>query len=345
MGALKFSFAAVATLFATSALAGFDPSSKSNVAVYWGQNSAGQANSQKRLAEYCNDDKIDYREDIKACQAKGKTILLSIGGMTYSQGGFANADEARRVADNVWDMFGSNTAAPGRPFGSAVIDGFDMDFEATALNLAPFANQLRTRMNSAGKPMYMTAAPQCVYPDAAMNEMLNGAVDFDFIMIQFYNNWCGVINFRPDANPNPYNFGEWDAWARQTSRNKDVKVLVGVPASAGAGGGYIPAGQLDPVLQFSKRYSSFGGAMMWDMSQLFRNSGFLDGVASSLNKSGGTDPPPTTPPGDPQPEPTSGPSPGKVPQYGQCGGEGYTGPTECEPPYTCQGTRWWKSCK
>ncbi|RYP11119.1 hypothetical protein DL765_007868 [Monosporascus sp. GIB2] len=382
MGALKFGFAAVATLFATSALAGFDPSSKSNIAVYWGQNSAGQADSQKRLAEYCNDDKIDIipiaflnglapmivnfasatdrctpiagtqlfrcpeiEEDIKACQSKGKTILLSIGGATYSQGGFANADEARRVADNVWDLFGSNTAAPGRPFGSAVIDGFDMDFEATALNMAPFANQLRTRMNSAGKPMYMTAAPQCVYPDAAMNEMLNGAVDFDFIMIQFYNNWCGVVNFRPDANPNPYNFGEWDAWARQTSRNKNVKVLVGVPASAGAGGGYIPSGQLDPVLQFSKRYASFGGAMMWDMSQLFRNGGFLDGVASSLNKSGSTDPPPTTPPGNPQPSPTSGPSPGKVPQFGQCGGEGYTGPTECEPPYTCQGTQWWKSCK
>ncbi len=239
----------------------------------------------------------------------------------------------------MWDLFGTNTAVANRPFGSAVVDGFDFDFESSTQNFAPFANQLRSHMDSSGRTMYLSAAPQCVYPDAAMNDMLNGAVSFDFIMIQFYNNWCGVVNFRPDAAENPYNFDVWDTWAKQTSRNKNVKVLMGIPANSGAGGGYIPAGQLDPVIQYNKQYSSFGGVMMWDMSQLYLNSGFLDAVDTSLTSGSAPTVPSPTPTQDPSPSPT-----GLVPQWGQCGGEGYTGPTECEPPYTCQGTQWWMSC-
>lgn len=44
------------------AKAGFDPSSQSNVAVYWGQNSIGQApghSGQERLSHYCNNADID----------------------------------------------------------------------------------------------------------------------------------------------------------------------------------------------------------------------------------------------------------------------------------------------
>ena len=241
----------------------------------------------------------------------------------------------------MWDLFGDNTGAANRPFGSAIVDGFDFDFEATTNNLAPFAQQLRSKIDASGRKMYLSAAPQCVYPDAAMNDVLNGAVALDFIMIQFYNNWCGVVNFQPNAAENPYNFNVWDTWAKQTSKNKNVKVLMGVPATASAGGGYVPASALEPIINYNKQFSSFGGAMIWDMSQLYQNNGFLDTVYASLSRDGGgqPQPPPTTPPQEP------GPSPGKIPQWGQCGGEGWTGPTECEPPYTCQGSQWWKSCQ
>ena len=40
-----------------SAMAGFDPVSKSNIAVYWGQNSLGQGEgplAQQRLLYYCD---------------------------------------------------------------------------------------------------------------------------------------------------------------------------------------------------------------------------------------------------------------------------------------------------
>lgn len=35
------------------AYAGFNSGASDNIAVYWGQNSAGQASSQQRLATYC----------------------------------------------------------------------------------------------------------------------------------------------------------------------------------------------------------------------------------------------------------------------------------------------------
>lgn len=52
--------------------------------------------------------------------------------------------------------------------------------------------------------------------------MLNGGVSFDFIMIQFYNNYCGVNNFVPGASTQPsFNFETWDTWARRNSANRE----------------------------------------------------------------------------------------------------------------------------
>ncbi|KAM3511786.1 hypothetical protein MY11210_004541 [Beauveria gryllotalpidicola] len=37
---------------------------------------------------------------------------------------------------------------------------------------------------------------------------------------------------------------------------------------------------------------------------------------------------------------------GTVPHWGQCGGKGYNGPTECQPPFTCKKSgEWWSSCQ
>jgi chitinase len=286
----------------------------------------------------------EIEEDIKTCQSTyGKTIILSLGGATYTQGGFSSVAAAVSGAQMVWDMFGPNTAASvDRPFGSAVVDGFDFDFESSFSNLPAFGQRLRDLMDAAmasgGRRYYLAAAPQCVYPDAAVGPALDGAVFFDFIMIQFYNNWCGIQNFvQGSASQNAFNFDVWDNWAKTRSRNRNVKIFLGVPANSGAGGGYTSGDKLAAAIRYSKQFSSFGGVMMWDMSQLYANSGFLAQVVTALGQTPGT--PPTNPPTDPPPG--NGPL---VPHWGQCGGEGYTGPTQCESPYTCQGTQWWKSC-
>ncbi|KAK4234830.1 endochitinase 33 [Achaetomium macrosporum] len=378
-------------LFALPAvLAGFNSGASNNIAVYWGQNSINKAvGGQQRLATYCANTPVNIiplaflngiknptlvnfanagdncttfagtqllscpkiEEDIQTCQSLGKTILLSIGGATYTEGGFSSASEAQTWADTLWAMFGpkqsSSTAL--RPFGAASVDGFDMDFEATTSNMAPFAARLRSRMDAvSGRKFYLSAAPQCPFPDAAQKEMLE-QVAFDFVSVQFYNNYCGAT-----AYPGNFNFDTWDNWARNSAPNKNVKVLLGLPGSpTAAGSGYVSGDQLKQVIQYSRGFPSFGGVMAWDMSQVYGNAGWLDSVVSAL---GGSLPPVTTTSKNTTPTTTlvtvtrtsaatSTPTGSLVPQWGQCGGIGYTGPTQCQAPYTCQYVSdWWSQC-
>lgn len=218
---------------------------------------------------------------------------MSIGGATYSERGFDSPSEAMDWADRVWAMFGPVSSSSGnRPFGTAVVDGFDLDFEASVPNLLPFAARLRSNMDSAtattGKKFLLSSAPQCPFPDIANDELLQN-VAFDFVSVQFYNNYCGVHTFQIGAaSQNNFNFDTWDNWAKTVSRNKNVKILVGVPGSPSAAGiGYVPGGQLANVIKYSQTFSSFGGVMMWDMSQVWRNTGFLNSVVSALGMTGG----------------------------------------------------------
>jgi chitinase len=227
------------------------------------------------------------RADIAECQnTYGKTILLSVGGATYTEGGFSSSAAAVAAANNLWSIFGpysSSSSAP-RPFGTAVIDGFDFDFESTVSNMPAFGNQLRSLMDANNsKTWLLTAAPQCPYPDAADGPMLAGAVSFDIVWVQFYNNYCGVQSYTAGSSTqNNFNFNTWDNWAKTVSRNPNVKVMLGIPANTGAGSGYESGTALANVISYSKSFSSFGGVMMWDMSQLYANSGFLNAVASDL---------------------------------------------------------------
>ncbi|PLB39505.1 glycoside hydrolase family 18 protein [Aspergillus candidus] len=223
-------------------------------------------------------------EDIKYCQSKGKAILLSIGGATYTEGGFSSAAAAESGAQLIWNTFGPANNNALRPFGNAVVDGFDLDFEATVNNMPAFANRLRALYQNGGKQYFLTAAPQCPYPDAANGAMLNGATYFDAIWVQFYNNYCGLQSYVAGSSSQPtFNLATWDEWARTTSRNENVKVLIGAPANTGAAGsGYVSAGVLGQAVRYGKQFSSFGGVMLWDASQSYANNGFLSAVRSAL---------------------------------------------------------------
>lgn len=300
--------------------------------------------------------------------------MLSVGGATYTEGGFTSSAAAVAAAQTVWAMFGpeQSGSSVNRPFGTAVVDGFDFDFESSTSNMAYFANELRSLMDAAtkagGKQYYLSAAPQCPYPDVADSDMLDGSTYFDWIQIQFYNNYCGVNTFVIGDTTQPaYNFDTWDTWAKTISSNPNVKVLLGMPANTGAGAGYTTGSTLQSAIQYSETFSSFGGVMMWDMSQLYENSGFLAQVVADLGSGGapssttttitvGTTTPIPTP--TPTPTtittvatavPTTTPSTGTgtaVVQWGQCGGNGYTGSTTCASPYTCTCLSvWWCQCE
>ncbi|CAK7202007.1 Chitinase 2 [Sporothrix eucalyptigena] len=289
--------AAVAFVLCKSASAGFTKSSTDNVAVYWGQNSYGQSGgpyAQQRLAYYCSGKAHPSGRLVLSAahlnlDTSIDTILLSIGGSAYTQAGFSSPTTAAAAADGVWAMFGPPQASSSvsRPFGNAVVDGFDLDFESPVPNAVSFASQLRSHMDDAtaagAKPFYLSAAPQCPYPDAADGEMLGGAVFFDFVMVQFYNNPpCGLSSYQ-NGSATQSSFAVWDNWARTVSKNPQVRVFLGMPGGeTAAGSGYTAGSTLGPILSALRRFSSFGGVMIWDMSQAYANTGFLGQVVSYL---------------------------------------------------------------
>ncbi|KAF2871549.1 endochitinase [Massariosphaeria phaeospora] len=307
--------------------AGFNPGSKSNIVLYWGQNSAGQQSTQTRLSNYCNNTDADVdvillsfllrfngagnqpvmnfanqgdkcttfpgtetfscpeiEADIKTCQAQGKTIMLSLGGDAYTEGGYTSAGAATDGANKIWATFGPVQSGSGalRPFGTAVLDGFDFDFEANVQNMAVWGNRMRTLMDSAGgRKFYLSAAPQCPFPDWYNKDIIDN-VPLSWVNVQFYNNGCGASSYVPGAADQwNYNFNQWDTWARQ-SKNPAVRVLLGVPSNTGAGRGYLSPSALRPVVEYSARFASFGGVMMWDASQAYQNGNFIGDVKALL---------------------------------------------------------------
>ena len=83
------------------------------------------------------------------------------------------------------------------------------------------------------------------------------------------NNFCGINKF-DDANA--WNFDKWDDWAKTKSPNKDVKIYIGAPAapSAAGPGSYVDVARLGEIATKTRsKYSSFGGIMLWDVSQAY----------------------------------------------------------------------------
>ncbi|KAI8644014.1 glycoside hydrolase superfamily [Parasitella parasitica] len=276
---------------------------KPSVATYWGQNSVNKEDSQESLASYCDDKSdvmimsfvLDFKdgsipllnlanacdgpvfpgttllkcdkvaEDIKTCQKKGKPVIMSLGGANGAYG-FTNDANAEAFADTLWNLFGGGESKT-RPFGDAVLDGFDLDIESGGpIGYAALVKRLRKHFASdSSKQYYISAAPQCPYPDAMLSTALNAA-DFDFVNVQFYNNYCSPLK-------DQFNFNTWDKWAKKTSPNKNVKVFLGTPgSSAAAGSGYIKFDTLEPLVKKLKSsYSSFGGVTLWDAASSYAN--------------------------------------------------------------------------
>ncbi|KAG8885710.1 Chitinase 1 [Tulasnella sp. 332] len=218
--------------------------------------------------------------DIKTCQAAGKIVTISLGGASGG-GTFANNTQAASFADQIWDIFLGGTSST-RPFGAAVLDGVDLDIETGSQSFVPFVSRLRTHMNGASKKYYITAAPQCPYPDSALGTTLN-SVSFDALYVQFYNNPCGLTHYNDGSYT--WNFGVWDYWARNTSPNKNVKVYIGAPGGkSGASSGYVPLEALQTIVKDTARnFPSFGGIMLWDASQANMNGRLDKAIKATLN--------------------------------------------------------------
>ncbi|KAJ7127171.1 glycoside hydrolase superfamily, partial [Mycena epipterygia] len=228
---------------------------------------------------------------IEACQAAGKIVTLSIGGASGAATFTSNA-QGQAFADTIWNTFLGGSSST-RPFGAAVLDGVDLDIEGGgSTGFAAFVTQIRSHAAGASKPYYITGAPQCPFPDAYLGSVIN-AVGFDALYVQFYNNfWKGFSTSVAEfSNANDWDFGTWDNWAKTVSPNPNVKIFIGAPASpTAAGSGYVDAATLGSIaLSTRAQYSSFGGIMLWCVS-----NGRFDLAVKNIIAGGGVTPPTTS---------------------------------------------------
>ncbi|KAH9885779.1 glycoside hydrolase superfamily [Cubamyces lactineus] len=217
--------------------------------------------------------------DIEYCQSQGKIVTISLGGATGAAS-FSSAAQATAFGDTIWNMFLGGTGSI-RPFGGAVLDGIDLDIEGgNTVYFDSFINRIRQLASGAAKQYYVTAAPQCPYPDAYLGTVLN-AVGFDAVYVQFYNNWCGLQNYN---NIWAWDFSSWDTWAKTVAVNPNVKIYIGAPASStAAGAGYVDSTTLANIaLEQRGNYSSFGGVMLWDASQAYANNRYDTQIKNAI---------------------------------------------------------------
>ncbi|KAI1797100.1 glycoside hydrolase superfamily [Ganoderma leucocontextum] len=323
---LPFCAALCALLLVVAAQAAkFDMTQSSNLAIYWGQN-----DNQPDLMDVCQSDSSDtvilafvsayptstgsmtynfgsdcgqdeldgcakLGDAVKACQAAGKIVTVSIGGGDAFVV-LSSDDEAKTFGEMIYDTFLGGKGQK-RPFGDIVLDGVDLDIEGGQTTYFPsFVDRMWEYAKEQGdtRKYYLTGAPQCPFPDGYMSYVLNH-VPFDAIYIQFYNNepTCGLQV--EEHGWDNFNFGTWDDWASNTSPNKHVKLYVGAPASQSAGNYYVEAGQMGTIIGATRQnYSSFGGVMLWDAGNARDNGNFDTQMKNFLMKSGGGAPPSST---------------------------------------------------
>ncbi|KAI8334772.1 glycoside hydrolase superfamily, partial [Chlamydoabsidia padenii] len=202
-------------------------------------------------------------KEIQTCQKKGKKVLLSLGGAAGSYG-LASTKDGATWADKLWSTFGGGKDKQPRPFGKAVVDGFDLDIEAGSVEgYTSFVKTMRKHYFQYSLFFFLTSAPQCPFPDAWLGDALDHSW-FDFVWVQFYNNYCSP------KNSDQFNYDTWEKWAKEKSINKKVKLFLGIPASpSAAGSGYLPLKELMKTISKLKSSSYFGGIMMWDVSQAY----------------------------------------------------------------------------
>ncbi|OCK74052.1 glycoside hydrolase family 18 protein, partial [Lepidopterella palustris CBS 459.81] len=237
---------------------------------------------------------------ITSCQQiYGKKVLLSIGGSYPTDYTLATTALAQYFAEFLWGAFGPEgpsapqswiDAGSPRPFGSAVVDGFDFDIESYQAS-PPFAdyqsrgygdmiNHFKNNLfPTAAGSYYISGAPQCIVPDSHLDAAIQTS-HFDFLFVQFYN--TPQCSARAGYNglsttTTAFTFDQWVSRVQSNSANPSVKIYLGLPAgTAGAPGdtaSYLNVTEANALIStYLKKYpSTFGGVMLWEATVSYNN--------------------------------------------------------------------------
>ncbi|KAK6150911.1 hypothetical protein DH2020_015843 [Rehmannia glutinosa] len=206
---------------------------------------------------------------IKSCQAKGIKVMLSIGGGAGSYY-LSSSQDAKQVATYLFNNFLSGKSS-SRPLGDAILDGIDFDIEGgTNLYWDDLARYL-SNYGKRGRKVYLTAAPQCPFPDYYIGNALQTGL-FDYVWVQFYNNPPCQYSSGMDSFEKA-----WKDWNSIPAG----EIFLGLPASAQAAGtGFVPAGDLtSQVLPAIKGSAKYGGVMLWDK---YHDTGYSSSIKKDV---------------------------------------------------------------
>ncbi|TXG62961.1 hypothetical protein EZV62_009955 [Acer yangbiense] len=270
-----------------------------DIAIYWGQN--GPNGDEGTLAETCATGNYQYvniaflitfgngqtpvinlaahcnptnngcaslSSDITSCQAGQVKVMLSIGGAGGNHT-LNSTEDAKNVATYLWDNFLGGQSS-SRPLGDAVLDGIDFYIESGSSQHWDDLARSLSAYSTQSKKVYLTASPECPYPDAYLGDALKTGL-FDYVWVQFYDN--PPCEYTSGSITNLEN-----SWKQWTSDVAATKIFLGLPASpeAAPSGGFIPASNLtSQVLPAINGSAKYGGVMLW-------NKYYDNGYSSSI---------------------------------------------------------------
>ncbi|KAL7233110.1 hypothetical protein ACSBR1_016860 [Camellia fascicularis] len=142
-------------------------------------------------------------------------------------------------------------------------------------NCAGFSKDINYCQSRGIKNVYLSAAPQCPFPNENLKASLNTGL-FNSVWIQFYNNPMCEYN-----TSNPINFK--NSWSNWTHSIQAGKFFVGLIASIdAANNGFItPEVLKSQVLPFVHNSANYGGIMLWDRFH-DKKSGYSDEVKNNV---------------------------------------------------------------
>ncbi|MEW2259330.1 glycoside hydrolase family 18 protein [Streptomyces sp. NPDC047869] len=208
-----------------------------------------------------------FKADIKAKQAAGKKVIISIGG----QNGTVSISDSASAAN-----FANSVHSLMQTYG---FDGVDIDLE-NGLNATYMTQALRSLSSKAGSSLIITMAPQTIDMQSTSNSYFQTALNIKDILtvvnMQYYNSGSML-----GCDGKVYSQGSVDfltalACIQLQGGLSPSQVGLGLPAStSGAGSGYVSPTVVNNALDClskgtgcgtfkpSKTYPDLRGAMTW----------------------------------------------------------------------------------
>ncbi|KES03840.1 chitinase [Streptomyces toyocaensis] len=208
-----------------------------------------------------------FKADIRAKQAAGKKVIISVGG----EKGTVSVNDSASAAN-----FADSVYALMREYG---FDGVDIDLE-NGLNATYMTQALRSLSAKAGPSMVLTMAPQTIDMQSTSNSYFRTALNVKDILtvvnMQYYNSGSML-----GCDGKVYSQGSVDfltalACIQLEGGLDPSQVGLGLPASTrGAGSGYVSPSVVNNALDCltrgtncgtfkpSRTYPSLRGAMTW----------------------------------------------------------------------------------